>query len=190
MLREKSTFIINANTAGLEMSELTQQYLKEIFNYDPETGILTWKVKKSRNINIGDVAGSEFKTKQGKRYLRVSVNDKLYFIHRIAWMYSYGEWPCEIDHKDGNGLNNKWENLRNVSRLENSKNQRKSTRNKSGIVGVFWDRTYNKWRAYIRVNGVLHSIGQFKSLFDAVCARKTSELEYYFHKNHGSDRPL
>jgi len=172
------------------MSELTQQYVREIFNYDPETGILTWKVKKSRNVNIGDAAGCEFKNRSGKRYLRVSINDKLYFTHRIAWLHFNGALHHEIDHIDGNGLNNKLNNLRDVPRLDNSKNQRKSTRNKSGIVGVCWDRTYNKWRAYIRVNGVLHSIGQFKSLFDAVCARKSSELEYYFHKNHGMDRPL
>ena len=105
-------------------------------------------------------------------------------------MHSNGDWPCEIDHIDGNGLNNKISNLRNVSRVENSKNQRKSTRNKSGVVGVCWDRTYNKWKASIRVNGVLHHVGQFKSLFDAVCASKQSELKYDFHRNHGGARPL
>lgn len=172
------------------MTEITQKYLKEIFNYDAETGILTWKVRLSSAAGIGENAGYEWVSSAGKTYILIGLKNKLYRAHRLIWMYVHGKWPNEIDHINGCGTDNKIVNLRNVSRVINSQNQRMSTRNKSGVTGVCWDKRYNKWKAYITVNVKLNNIGSFDSLFDAICARKSAEVEYEFHKNHGMDRPL
>lgn len=171
---------------------LTQDEVKRLLEYDPETGVLTWKINIS-NRKIGDVAGYSYTLKrQGesyKRYIKIGIKDKKYLAHRIIWLYVNGSFPeNEIDHIDGDGTNNKIENLREVEHKENSKNRRKPSNNISGMVGIAY--VYNKWRVTIRVNGKRIHLGYFKDIQDAIISRKEAELKYGFHPNHGTDRPL
>ncbi len=90
------------------------------------------------------------------------------------------EQPKEIDHIDGNGLNNKWSNLRSVSHSINAKNQKKHKNNTSGNSGVTFRKDSNKWRARIMVNDKSISLGTFLKKEDALSARIEAENKYYF----------
>jgi len=121
----------------------------------------------------------------------VMILNRKYSAHRLSWLYSTGEWPFdEVDHIDGNGTNNKLINLRSVSRLENNKNKRLRTDNKSGRIGVSWHKSKRCWSSKITVERKQIHLGDFNSYSKAVKAREAAEIKYGFHKNHGSDRPL
>lgn len=113
------------------VNNLTQEYLKSILHYSPETGLFTWLVKLSNRVKIGMLAG----TVRNNGYFKININGQLYYSHRLAWLYVTGEWPKDrIDHKDNNGLNNKWINLREATASQNNKNRAaygKSTKEKN-----------------------------------------------------------
>jgi hypothetical protein len=166
--------------------ELTQDRLKSLLNYNPATGEFTWAVDRGGR-RIGEVAGYIGRDKYRKAYRRTRVDGKEYLVHRLAWLYSYGEWPKnEIDHIDQNSLNNRLSNLRDVTTLENQKNQKTPKNNSSGTMGVYFDIAAQKWRAYINVESKRLHLGLFKSKEDAISARKKAEVKYGFHKNHGN----
>lgn len=161
------------------------------FNYDAVTGVLSWRIKKGRSHGVGSPAGCVFVDRHGKSYRTVKVMQKIYYAHNLVYIWVKGYWPKGVvDHIDGNGLNNKWDNLRDVSRKDNAKNIRRHCTNTSGYTGVNWDKRNQKWYAYIRVNGVMHNLGRYKNVNDAVVARKKAEVKFDFHPNHGQDRPL
>jgi len=167
---------------------LTQELVKELLHYNPDTGVVTRRVAIGRKKS-GSVFGCLSKTHAGKSYLRQRLYGKKYRVHRIIWLYMTGVWPIEIDHDDGNGLNNRWDNIRNVTQTENSKNHRLQKNNTSNHVGVSWLENRKKWEAYV-YNGRKIGLGQFTDWFEAVCARKSAENKYGFHPNHGTIRPL
>lgn len=168
---------------------ITQEELKKLLNYDPETGIFKWICNKRRSNGSGCAGTLVYRN--GKRYMQISIDSKKYYAHRLAWLYMYSEFPHNtIDHINGNGLDNSVSNLRDVTIVDNRRNHRKYNTNKSGLVGVCWDNTYKKWKSYINLYGVLKNIGHYDNIFDAACARKSAQHKYGFHKNHGSDRPL
>jgi hypothetical protein len=81
---------------------LTQERLKELFNYDPVTGFFTRLKRTSSNTIIGEKVGGNI-----NGYLRVSIDNKFYLLHRLAFLYMEGEFPIEfVDHIDGCGSNN------------------------------------------------------------------------------------
>ena len=169
---------------------LTQKYLKEIVHYDPDTGIFT-RIKRTANcVHIGDIAGCVFYNGAGKKYIRIKIKCKPYKAHRLAFFYMKGYWPIEIDHDDGNGLNNKWGNLFDVTHLNNCRNKRLSVRNKSGCSGVDWHKRIKKWQARITINYKELHLGYFLKINDAIKTRKAAEKKYGFHPNHGQVRPL
>ena len=159
------------------MKNLTQSQLHEKFNYNPDTGILT------RNNKKGKVVGNL----NNRGYLRTSINKKTYAIHRIIWLYVYGVIPTFIDHKNHDKEDNRIKNLREVTRQGNSKNRKIPSHNKSGVMGVCYDKRDKKWRSQIMYNGKAINLGYFKNKEDAIIARKKAEVEYGFHKNHGAD---
>lgn len=146
------------------MPEITQQYLRELLNYDPETGIVSWKSSRKKTI-IGKRAGTSAKVgrereKLGRR--QICINGKIYMEHRLIWLYMTGSWPEQvIDHIDGNGLNNKWNNLRTCSQSDNSCNSRIMKNNTSGIKGLHWDKANRKWLVYICRNGKNKNLGRY-----------------------------
>lgn len=160
---------------------ITQSELKELLNYNPETGAFTWAVSRQR-IKKGRVAGSY--DRYG--YRRIRLNGMDYGAHRLVWLYVYGEWPKdEVDHINHVRDDNALLNLRAVTHEENQKNKSIFSRNKSGITGVRWCKTYKKWTAGIRVNKNQKGLGYFNDKFEAICARKSAENKYGFHENHG-----
>jgi hypothetical protein len=172
------------------MKTLNQNDLKKLLSYDPETGVFTWRVPR-QNIRVGAEAGSVNTKRCGKKYREIQLFGKLYLAHRLAWLYVYGEFPPdEIDHIDGNGLNNKLDNLRAVTCAENNKNLRMNKRNTSGYPGVSWKKAAQKWEAYISINGKLKHLGLFENIDDAAAAYQSAAKSLGFHENHGQDRPL
>jgi hypothetical protein len=106
--------------------------------------------------------------------------------HRVAWAVYHGQWPDgQIDHIDGNRLNNRIENLRDVSASQNRKNTKKRKDNTSGIVGVCFDKQTGKWIAKINVSGSNKTLGRYSDIEEATLARKSAEIKYGFHANHG-----
>ena len=100
---------------------ITQEYLKSVLYYDKDTGLFTWKISnKKGHVKEGKLAGS----KDNRGYVKIQINKKDYTAHRLAWFYIYGEWPKQvIDHINRIKFDNRIENLRDVSVLENNKNR-------------------------------------------------------------------
>jgi hypothetical protein len=167
------------------MQEISAEYARHLFYYDGEK--LIWEVSRG-----GVTAGSVWTSPtSGRQYLQVMIGGKLYQAHRLIWLLVYGEWPRQhIDHIDGNGLNNRIENLRDVSQTENNRNRRNQSNNKTGICGVYWYTRGKKWRAEIKVGGKQIHLGYFTDKAEAAAARKAAEQKYNFHPNHGNKRPL
>lgn len=156
---------------------LTQERLKELLSYDPETGVFTWMVSRKRSKS-GSTAGSY--TKEG--YLRVVFFGVEYRLHRLVWLYMTGEWPKDqIDHIDGNPANNRFANLRDVSNCVNQQNIRKApVHNKStGLLGATLDKETGKFRARIRVNGKKKSLGFFETPQEAHQAYLTAKRKFH-----------
>jgi len=145
-------------------TELTQARLKEILDYNPETGLFYRKISTSMRPRIG-VAGG----KCSRGYIRIKVDGEMYYGHRLAWLYMTGEWPKDqIDHVDGIKSNNRFHNLREANKSQNMQNQKKArSGNTSGLLGVGWHKTAKKWRARIVVNGDVKSLGFFDCKFEA-----------------------
>lgn len=161
---------------------LTQERVKELFDYDPETGVLIRKIASSRNSKIGDIAG--WTDKKGYRSLKIDW--KTYKVHRVIWLWMTGKMPVgEIDHDNRQKSDNRWKNLKDVTGAENTKNKKLYSSNKSGCAGVFFRESPQSWSATISANGKRFRLGCFKDLADAINARKQAELKYGFHPNHG-----
>ena len=186
------------------MEKLSQEYLNECFKYNPKTGAMRWKerpryhfkTKHGQNIfnaqRAGNLTGLCFlKSSSGKKYLVIRIGGSNYLVHRLIWVMTYGETIKEVDHINGNGADNRLENLRDGSHGENHKNIRLTARNTSGVVGVVWSKARNKWIAQINTSkNVLKNLGGYVDFNDAVIARKKAEYEFGYHPNHGSRRPL
>ena len=167
---------------------LNQKRLKELLQYDLDTGVFTWKVRAATNTKIGSEAGSV--VKDTRTYYRfIMISNKSYYAHRLAWLYVHGKWPKnQIDHEDGNGLHNWIKNLRDVTNRENSMNSRMFSNNTSGFSGVSYHKRDGNWRAYISVDSKQKHLGNFDNIDEAVSARKAAEVKYGFHPNHGQAR--
>lgn len=141
--------------------ELTQSTLKALLEYDPKTGMFTWLTSQSNRAPIGSLANSI----SDDGYYRIRVKGKSYRAHRLVWLYVYGKFPDgDIDHINGDTLDNRIENLRDVTKAGNQQNQRRAhTRNKTGHFGASEQGFSGKYRARIRVNGKVHYLGLFNT---------------------------
>lgn len=158
---------------------ISQNELKEKLSYNPDNGLFTW-------IKSGKNAGWLHDKGHSKKYWRIEINKKCYYRSRLAWLYIHGEMPECIDHINQNQLDDRIKNLRNVSHAENMKNKKIPKNNNTGVIGVHFDRALRKFVSVIGVNGKQLKLGCFGNLFDAACARKSAEISYEFHKNHGN----
>lgn len=135
--------------------ELTQQYLKECLDYNPDTGIFTRKTRPDLKI-LG--------TKRNG-YLLIRVNRKLYSQHRLAWFYIHGYMPENyIDHINGIKSDNRISNLRQATGSENNQNMKQpSKNNKLGFLGVGFSKRNKAFTARITINYKSTFIGYFKT---------------------------
>jgi hypothetical protein len=112
-------------------SDPTVERLREVIHYDPETGIFTAIFPPHRKKTVGWI-----EMPRG-RYIKIHALGRAYSAHRLAWFYMTGEWPPVIDHINGNGLDNRWSNLRAADTRLNNENRRKPTiHNLTGFLGV------------------------------------------------------
>lgn len=172
------------NLTDKEVAMKTDELLKICKSrYEVKNKSLVIKEKhKGSNRSVGDKAGHI--TKLG--YVCVGIKGKLYQAHVIVWLIYNGKMPDnEIDHIDGDKLNNDISNLRDVTRSENMRNIKRGIRNKSGTIGVHWDKDAEKWRAKLVVEGKMIHLGRFSNIEDAIKARKEAEVKHGFHANHG-----
>ena len=101
-------------------------------------------------------------------------------------MYHTGYNPIHIDHIDHNPGNNSVENLREVTVIENHRNMSLNKNNTSGVTGVFWHASRNKWMSGIMIKGKNLHLGYFTTLEEATAARQAANIKYNFHPNHGT----
>lgn len=156
---------------------LTQERLKELLHYCPDTGVFTWRIE-SGNARVGAVAGAV----KSNSYVTIGVEGKRFHAHRLAWFWMLGYWPTkDIDHINRQRADNRWCNLREVSRSKNLHNTDLRKDNTSGFKGVQWDARRNKWHSRISVEGRTYFLGRFSTLTDAVAARVVAESKYRIH---------
>jgi hypothetical protein len=156
------------------MNPLTLDRLREVLSYDSDTGAFTWLKSRGR-AGAGSVAGSIGRI--GYRYIHV--DDRSYFAHRLAWLYTHGRWPDdEIDHVNGAYDDNRLANLREATHAENARNKRKPSTNRSGAKGVSRHRT-GRWQAFIGIGGEMNYLGLFDTVEAASAAYETAATSLF-----------
>ena len=142
--------------------ELTQDRLKEVLHYEPETGVTTRRKPWGR-LAVGDVCGTPNKS----GYTVIRVLGKNYRRDRLAVLYMTGSWPeHEVDHADGDRSNDEYSNLRPCTKSENQQN-RKPCGKTSGYLGVSWCSNHKRWRAQIKLDNRVRPLGFFTVEEDA-----------------------
>jgi len=145
---------------------LTQKYLKSILHYDKEIGVFTWlKPSYQKQSFIGKTAG----TISAVGYIAIGIDAKIYSGHRLAFLYMTGEMPTEVDHINRDPSDNRWSNLRSVTKSQNSLNRKMRPDNTSGYRGVVWHKRVNQWQARINVDGNRKHLGYFTCKHHAFC---------------------
>lgn len=137
---------------------ITQERLKELLEYDPETGIFIWIKRTSNRVKVGDIAGVP-----SHGYVRISVDGKTYAAHRLAFLYMIGKFPKhEGDHENTVRNDNRWENLRDLPHSVNVQNIRAPHSDSKNLLGV-QPRSGGKFSAKICFKGSQRYIGVFET---------------------------
>lgn len=162
---------------------ISQDTLKALLHYDPETGVFTWlyrRAGKGRNgVRDGDIAGW-LDAHPSKGYRFIEIEHRVYKAANLAWLYMTGEWPAQpVDHKDRDRTNDRWANLRLCSKSQNGANMSLRRDNTSGVRGVNWNKRQQKWHARLMKNGESLHLGFFETLEDAIQARQRKAKELY-----------
>jgi hypothetical protein len=152
---------------------LTQERLQELFTYDPKTGWFRNRFSRGRAC-INCRAGAE----AGHGYRRIIIDYNKYYEHHLAWFYTTGEWPGEIDHIDGNRSNNAIANLRLCDRTENCFNTPRSAGG-SGLRGAYLDKRTQRWYSHIQVRRKVEHLGMFDTAEEAHAAFMAAVERYH-----------
>lgn len=157
---------------------LTHHRLLEVLAYNESTGVFT-RIGGGWAPGIGKAAGTIERVKCARR-VNIYIDSQRYRAHRLAWFFVHREWPSgDIDHIDGNPINNAIANLRCVNRSVNMENQRRArSDSKLGILGVS-QRSQNSFQAEIGVRGVRHRLGSFDSAEEAHQAYLTAKRQLH-----------
>ena len=134
--------------------ELLKELATKVTYFDGE---LYWSQSPKASIKAGSIAGC---VKKGRKYIKHK--GVAFFSHRVIYFMHYGTVPKVIDHKDGDPMNNKIENLRSCTPSQNSLNCKMRPNNTSGVRNVNWDKLSKKWLVRIRLNGKRKHIGSFE----------------------------
>ena len=156
---------------------LTAERLRELLDYDPETGVFTRLVRRGGNALVGSRAGAV--CSNGYRYLMVDGTS--HCEHRLVWLHVHGVWPTDhLDHVNGVKCDNRIANLRECTHAENHQNLGVRRCNTSGHPGVSWYKAKGKWQAYINTGGERKHLGYFDTAEEAGAAYL--EAKKQFHK--------
>jgi len=172
-----------------------QEDVVKFINYDKDTGKIFWIKRRSSFFKTEHsckswntrYSGKEITTIDGKGYRVLSILGKRYLAHRLAWLYVKGEWPNVIDHINGDRLDNRFANLRNVTNQQNHMNCKMAVNNTSGATGVYKNKVRNIWCAQMKFNGVTYHLGSSRNFEDAVRMRKEEEIKLGFSDRHGEN---
>jgi hypothetical protein len=158
------------------VTELTQEYLKQVLSYDPETGVFTWLVSHAKSVKVGQRAGQA----DTKGYRVVGINGGRYMEPHLAWLFMTGKLrEDEIYHNNGFVDDNRWTNLRSATNQENRWHRVTSKNNTSGYKGVNWNIEKQKWRANITVDYKTIFLGYFDKKEHAAQAYNVAALKYF-----------
>ena len=150
---------------------ITQERLKELLSYDPQTGLFTWLMDKG-SARKGALAGKL----NTASYVQIQLDKRVYLAHRLVWLYIYGAFPnCLIDHIDGDKNNNSLSNLREATHTENQRNKRKF-RGKY-LKGVM--KVRNSYQSFIRHDNKKKYLGCFKTEQEAYQAYCLAAQKYF-----------
>ena len=155
---------------------LTQEELKKLLHYNPDTGVFTWRVSRGRN-KAGNVAGHVSKN---SGYVEIRLGKKLFKAHRLAWLYMTGEWPREgIDHINGVKDNNRWVNLREATHRQNAYNRGGMKGSSSNHKGVSWVKRDKKWFVRARSPAKHLNLGYFNCEHEAALVYNQFALKHH-----------
>lgn len=158
-----------------EKQLITYERLREVLDYDPETGVFKWKVAVARRVKIGDEAGN---IKNG--YLEIECEGTRAYAHRLAWLWMTGKWPPQcIDHINLVRIDNRFSNLRLATFKDNAGNRLPNRNNKSGMKGIFYRADRRKWAAHIYINGRSTHLGHFGTAEEARAAYKEAAERHF-----------
>ena len=145
---------------------MTEQTAKKYFRYEPTTGKVYWKVSTGNSKE-----GKEVTTMtSSKDYYRVTVEGTEYMLHRVIFLLMGHSMPTVVDHINGDSKDNRWENLRDVTQQVNLCNRQKMKNNTSGVTGITWDKSRNKWKVTLSTK----NLGRFDNLQDAIKCREAA----------------
>ncbi len=155
-------------------NDITQERLKQVVNYSPETGMFTRLVATSTCVKVGGIVGHY----DNNGYLKCSIDMAEYRMHRLAFLYTEGFFPeHDVDHINGIRDDNRWCNLRHATRACNMQNKRVYSSNKSGFPGVSWCKGRGKWRSDCKLKGKTVYLGCHSTTIEAALARLTFETQ-------------
>lgn len=169
-------------------------YLKECFEMDAATGSLKWRERPRWHFSSDHAHkswASRFTAKSAGSvnsdgYLQVTIDRRTYKVHRIIIALTTGSWPLgQVDHIDGDRLNNNPINLRDVGPQENRRNSCIPVTNTSGHVGVYKETYSNRWYACIGTGGRIKRLGTFATKDEAITARREAETVFVYSPTHG-----
>jgi HNH endonuclease len=173
---------------------ISVEQLRQLIEYSPSTGLMRWKHRPA-DLFVSQSAAKTWNARYADKpaftaisggYRNGAIFGVMYRCCRVAWALNYGKWPSgEIDHINGVKNDDSASNLRCVSHLENMQNIGTPKDNLSGAMGVIFDKSRGKWMAFIRLNKTQKTLGRFNDFESACLARKTAEIKYGFHENHG-----
>ncbi len=179
---------------------IDQETLKELIHYCPTSGKFTWKIRSRKwfkterscqswnNRYACMRAGSVRKKASGYEREAIGIFNKLYLSHKLAWLYMTGIFPdFEIDHKNRNALDNRWDNLQQSDGFKNHQNMSMFKNNKSGVCGVYFDKRIGRWVADVFAKGVKHRLGTYSVEHLDIAAMDVMEkrISLGFNPNHG-----
>jgi len=146
-------------------NNLSARYVRSILDYNPETGIFTWRHRPDAgrvwNLRFAGKVAGNVNRKSG--YHRISINGSRYYSHRLVWLLMTGKWPvAEIDHRDKIRSNNKFNNLRQATHSQNHCNKT-SPQNRSGYKGVYFDKKVGRFGASIKIRRRSKFLGYFSN---------------------------
>jgi len=154
---------------------ITQSRLKEVLDYNQDTGVFRWKVSRGRYSKVGVTAGSP--TKAG--YIYISVDGVKRGAHRLAYLYIHGYIPREVDHRNNIKHDNRIDNLRAATHSQNAANSGIYSSNTSGYKGIYFSTKVGKWHARISVDRKVLHLGFFTNILDAAAAYKVASAKYF-----------
>jgi hypothetical protein len=163
----------------MQKRELTAERLREVLDYNPETGVFRRKIAGGYKSKVGDIAGA----RRARGDFQINVDGKNYLAHRLAWLYVKGEWPQGwLDHINGHPGDNAFRNLRIANGSQNNCNRRTRRDNLSGLKGVTQDRRDQRYSARIKIKGRRTSLGYFDTPEEAHAAycRASADLHGEF----------